>query len=513
MPDNKPAKLNAETRKQTVFNEGLGDIHVLAVGVNAYPNKSGFNRLTKCVNDAVQVASTFLEVHQLNADPNHVVLTTSETTALLPHRDVIFDQLHELANSAEEDDRLLFYFSGHGHRIAGVNDHFLVPQDVFSEAGPNSLISMKEVLGILEGSPAKQKIIVLDACLSGPVLLGKKLHAASVSDTLFEEYSTSPKDVVVLSSSAADEASYEESPNPKLTLFTFHFIQALRGDPCALDEQMLTVPKLVDYVRTLVHRDCTSYRLLLTPTVKASAIGTFVLADFRRPLVAPSSVDLKAHPFNALVFRESYDERTKAILTDWKDRSKTPDQLEYAINNLGGLENYLGEPFGKWRPLFRKRFGFTVSEIDANGTSFQFPGGALNYRYEAFSKDGGRVHRELTLDIDWFGDGPRLSSLLALLDFTPRTFEVNLGNCFKPMDQIVGLEANGWEIGKESNTEVVANKDGITMTVTADALSFDGFDINQLLAGAGAQNEDLTLLTETLTLVAQANSIAGGNKS
>jgi hypothetical protein len=510
MPDNTPVKPNTEA--QTVFAGGLGPIRVLAVGVNAYPDRSDFNPLKKCVNNAVQVASTFREVHQLKADPNHIVLMTSETTALPPHRGLIIDQLHKLADSAAEDDRFLFYFSGHGHRIDGLDDHLLVPQDVFSETRPDALISMKEVLGILHRSPAREKIVVLDVCLGGPVFPGHKLHGASGSDKFFGEYLESTNDVVVLSSSAADEASHEKSPHPKLSLFTFHFIQALRGDPCALDGQMLTVPKLYDYVRTLVHRDCESHHLHQAPTFKTSDAGTFVLADFTRPLVAPSAVDWTAHPFNALVFRESFNERTKTILTDWKDRSKTPDQLEYAINNLGGLETYLEDTFGKWRPLFRKRLGFTVSEIDAYGTSFQFPGGALNYRYEAFSRDAGSVHRKLTLDIDWFGDGPRLLSLLSILDFTPHTFELSLGNGLQPMDQIAGLEANGWELEKETNAEVLASKNGITMTVTTTALRFDGFDIKQLLVGADAPNEDQALFAETLTIVAPAKPSAAGNQ-
>jgi hypothetical protein len=508
MAENSRAKLTSVDRKQVALKEGHGEIRVLAIGVNAYPNKSGFNALKKCVNDAFQVASTFREVHQLNADPNHIVLMTSETTALLPHRGLIFDQMHELADGAAEDDRLLFYFSGHGHRIDGVDDHFLVPQDVFSEAKPDALVSMKEVLAILDGSPAKQKIIVLDACLSGPVLLGRKLHAASFSDKFFAAYLASTKGVAVLSSSAADEASYEKSPNPKISLFTFHFIQALRGAPDALDEQVLTVPKLFDYVSTLVQRDCKSYRIQQTPSLKTSATGTFVLADFRRLLVTPSSVNLKAHPFDELVLRESYGERTTAILTEWSNRSKTSDQLEYAVNNLGGLEKYLEEIFSKWRPLFRKRFGFTISEIDPDGSRFNFPGGSISYRYEAETKDRGLIHRKLTLDIDWFGDGPRLLSLLSILEFEPHTFELGLSISLKPMDQIAGLEANGWEIESEANDQVVASRDGITMSVTAGSLSFEGFDIEQLLSGANSPNEQQQLLADSLMIVAPAKRVS-----
>ncbi|HEX5218869.1 MAG TPA: hypothetical protein VFZ59_04830 [Verrucomicrobiae bacterium] len=91
----------------------------------------------------------------------------------------------------------------------------------------------------------------------------------------------STKGTTILSSSAADEESYEKSPDPKLSLFTFHLIQALRGAPEALDEQLLTVPKLYDYVSTRVRRDSKSYRRKQTPSFSTSATGIFVLGDFR----------------------------------------------------------------------------------------------------------------------------------------------------------------------------------------------------------------------------------------
>jgi uncharacterized caspase-like protein len=56
------------------------------------------------------------------------------------------------------------------------------------------MISMKQVVEILQQSKAKQKIVVLDACLSGPVLLGKKLVAASYSEKFFARYPSSWQD-------------------------------------------------------------------------------------------------------------------------------------------------------------------------------------------------------------------------------------------------------------------------------------------------------------------------------
>jgi hypothetical protein len=117
------------------------------------------------------------------------------------------------------------------------------------------------------------------------------------------------------------------------------------------------------------------------------------------------------------------------------------------------------------------------------------------------------------LDIDWFGDGARLASLLALFSFDPDAFELQLSIRLKPMDQIAGLEANGWDVRQESDDEVVAVKDGKTMTVTAGSLAFDGFDIEQLLAGGGDLTDDQKFLAETITAIAPRKRLTSGSNS
>jgi hypothetical protein len=513
MPDSKPVKLATAARKELAVREGHGKIRVLAVGVSDYPKKSGFKSLKQCTNDALQVFTAFREVQQLNGHDAHAVLMTSETKERLPSRGSVMDYIHDLASEAQSDDRLLFYFSGHGHRIDGIDDHFLVPQDAYSESEPDAHLSMKKILEVLNASEAKQKIIVLDACLSGPTLLGKKLVAASYSEKFFAKYLAATKGIAVLSSSAADESSYTQSENPKLSLFTFYFVKALRGEPDALDEQVLTLPRLFDYVSTNVQRKCRDYRIQQTPSLETTVNGTLVLADFRRPLVVPSSVDLTAHPLNALLFHETRGEQTKCILTEWSNRSKTKEQLQWAANTTDVMAEYLKDDFGKWRPLLRKRFGFSPTDIETDGGTMGFPGGSLSYRYEAESKDHGSIHRVLMLDIDWFGDGARLASLLALFSFDPDAFELQLSIRLKPMDQIAGLEANGWDVRQESDDEVVAVKDGKTMTVTAGSLAFDGFDIEQLLAGGGDLTDDQKFLAETITAIAPRKRLTSGSNS
>jgi hypothetical protein len=502
MPDNKPKKITTKERKQLMVLEGLGKIRVLSVGVSDYFKKSGFKNLKQCLNDAFQVFSAFRDVKQLNTEETHLILMNSETKETLPSRGAILDQIHELASKAEKHDRILFYFSGHGHRIDGVDDHFLVPQDVFAADKPDALVSMKQVMEILNASDAKQKIIVLDACLSGPEVLSKKLVAAGYSEKFFAKYLAETKGVAVLSSSASDEKSYTQSDDPRLSLFTYYFIKALRGAPEAMDGQILTLPKLFDYVSTNVKRKGLDYRIQQTPSIETSSNATLVLADFRAPIVLPSSIDLKAHPLESVIFRETFGERTKSILTEWRDRTKTPEQLQFAANSVDAMGAYVKGDFGRWRPLLRKNFDFVSSDIGANGGTLTFPGGELTYYYRADSKDSGYIHRKLVLTVDWFGDRERLASLLEVFNFSPNSFALRLGMRLVPMDQVTGLEANGWKIETESDDTVVAIKDGITITVREGSLKFIGFDIPKLLASETDPTDDQVLLAETVAILA-----------
>jgi hypothetical protein len=502
MPNKGKGSLAATEKKALALKESLGNIRVLCVGVSDYPPKSGFKPLKQCRNDAFHVQSAFLEVPQLNADKDHVILMSSDASDRIPSRGLILDQLHELSSSCQADERLMFYFSGHGHRIDGIDDHFLVPQDAYSENKPDALISMKEVVGILTQSAAKQKIIVLDACLSGPTLLGKKLHAASYSDKSFAKYLAAAKGVAVLSSSAASESSYTKSDNPKLSLFTLYFAKALRGEPGALDTKVLTLPSLFDYVSTEVKRKNSDYRIQQTPSLETTSNATLILADFRKPLVSHASQSLKDHFVEALVLRETFSERTKAILTEWKDRSKPVDQLEWAANTDGAMEAYLKDDFAEWRSSLRRQFSFASTDIASSGSELTFPGGALTYRYKAETKDSGRVLRKLTLDIDWFGDGARLAFLLDILQFQPSKTEFKLATTIAPLEQIAGLEANGWTIESESDDVVVARKDEVALTIKNKSLAFEGVDIREVLAESNKIGTSRRLLMETVLAIA-----------
>ena len=495
--------LTSKERKQELLANALGKVGVLCVGVTEYLPTAGFPKLKKCSNDALQVQLAFRETPQLYADPAFIRHLTSEMTTTPPSKGLIIHHLKELAAGAKADDRILFYFSGHGHRIPGNDDFFLVPQDAYDDSDPAALLSLKLVTDILLSSEAKQKIVILDACLSGPTLLGKKLRAA-VSDKFLAEYMQKTKGVAFLSSSEPDQASYEKSNHPKLSLFTSILIPALRGEAGALDGQFLTLASLFAFVSVGVQRAAKSLHIQQAPTLQDTSSGVMILGDFRAFLIPSGSVDFKKHPILSLVLKDTQQEYTSNILTSWRNRSLTVEQLEYAANSA--LPEYLEADFGRFRSSLRKKLGFSVSEIDSDDKRLVFPGGRLSYSFEGETKDSGVLHRELSLDADWFDKPDRLKALIEIFGMDPDEFVWELGVTLEPLKQVSSLEAKEWETTSETKELVTFKKYGVTMQVEPRLITFEGIDVLEMLEGETDDDTVTNLVGDTLQLLPSKTS-------
>jgi hypothetical protein len=492
--------LSIASSKAIKIQDALGKISVLAIGVTEYLVSSGFHKLKKCSDDAEQVTRVFLETPQLNANCKFIKHLTSATVANPPTRGLILHELKDLCASAQDGDRILFYFSGHGHRIPNNDDFFLVPQDAFDDESADAMVSFRTVMQAVQASNARQKLVIIDACLSGPLLLGKKMHAASYSEKFLADYVAGTRGIAILTSSEANEISYEKSNHPKLSLFTSFLVQALKGDPRALDDKFLTVASLFDFVSTEVKRACKSMRLHQSPTIDGpTSSGLIILGDFRPILVPNSPIDLKEHPISSLVLKDAKDERTKNILTQWRNRSCTIDQLEYAANQA--LGEHLENDFARYRSALRSRFKFGVSDLESDGKVLRFPNGSLSYHFKAKSKDLGLLHRKMVLCREWFADKLQLKDILDILEMKPKSFSWKLSVDFDPLKQIAVFEANGWQTTAEAEDKVCFQQGTVELMITNGEMCFAGIDFRELLDPDNKAGEQNSFISNALRLL------------
>ncbi|HEY0459738.1 MAG TPA: caspase family protein [Pyrinomonadaceae bacterium] len=145
----------------------------LLIGINKYPYMSEKGQLKGCVNDVLSIAAV-LE-NQFGFDRNEItVLKDKEAT-----RDSIIRELKKLAAECEQNDVIVFHFSGHGSRrrskIPGKPDgveETIVPYDSGRKKHPNRDISDENVKAWVSHLTKRTSNVTLffDNCFSGSIV-------------------------------------------------------------------------------------------------------------------------------------------------------------------------------------------------------------------------------------------------------------------------------------------------------------------------------------------------------
>ncbi|MBN2098169.1 MAG: caspase family protein [Dehalococcoidia bacterium] len=130
---------------------GVGELHSVIVGVADYENDSmdipGPDNGARAMADIVAV---------LWGEDAHVRLLTNEDATKANIRQAIAS----MASEADEEDFVLFYFTGHGDK------EYILPYDTLPASYSNS-ISAAILDGWLDDLRSDKVIVVIDSCMSG----------------------------------------------------------------------------------------------------------------------------------------------------------------------------------------------------------------------------------------------------------------------------------------------------------------------------------------------------------
>lgn len=457
-------------KTSVMLKEAHGKLILLSIGIDSYDSYSGFHSLKTCSNDAISVKDTLIDVPQLNADFERLFILCSKKSPF-PSKGEIIKEIKKIVDLAEENDRLIIFYSGHGHRIK--DDFYLVPQDAYDSEDPDALLNFNRVLDFVSASDAKQKIIILDACLSGPKFEEKKLLPAKYSKKFLADYLKNTKGTVVLSSSTGDQASFTKSPNPKLSLFTHYFIQALQGDPAALDGHFLTLYSLHGFVSTKVKRRAKSYQKKQLPSIDINTNGVMILGDFSQPLIAPESLNLDGYPVSSIDFYENESLHVNEVLINIRKWTYSQEYLEGIVNNQ--LGQYLEEDFGKKASSLINAIGFSPDKVGVEDNHISFPAGEYYAEYIAEDKKHGNLVYTLSLESDWFEQLDNIVNIAKALNLEPNEMSVELVKNIKPTKLIPGLKARSWQITSILDHKVEAKAGNYTIIIQSSTITFKGF--------------------------------------
>ncbi len=210
-------------------------------------------------DDAYQVYA-FLKSPEGGALPDQQVKLLIDEDATKKN---ILNAMRTVFLRADQNDVILFYFSGHG-----LQGSFL-PVDF---DGYNNQLKHTEIKGLLEQSLAKHKLVLADACHSGSLLSMKTPNKFSLQQ-YYKAFEESNGGMALLMSSKGEEYSLEDG-GLRSGIFSHFLVRGLKGEANRDDNPIINIQELFNYV----HKNVRLYTgNIQTPTLT----GDF---DYRMPV-------------------------------------------------------------------------------------------------------------------------------------------------------------------------------------------------------------------------------------
>jgi len=259
-----PIDISAKPKKTY---HGTGNRWAVLVGINEYEDPH-IADLKVCVDDVTAVYQSL--------DPGYQVakLLTDATPDRLPTRANILGELSAVSQAADEGDLLLFYFSGHG--LAWGGESYLLSRDTRLSALKHTAVAMRDVRELMDQSPARAKVIVLDACHSGasigkaePTMTPEFIHR------VFEE----AEGMAVLASCKQGQQSWEWDEKGR-SVFTYYLLEALAGQADLDQKGFVTVSDASRHVTDGVKRWAVEKGVPQTPTLQYTVAGDILLVQY-----------------------------------------------------------------------------------------------------------------------------------------------------------------------------------------------------------------------------------------
>ena len=224
-----PTKVNAPATE--IDHDPEVKIWAVVVGVGRY---SSMPVLKYSDDDAYQFYA-FLKSPEGGALPDRQVKVLVDEDAT---RSNVLQTMRQILLKADENDVIVFYFSGHG-----VDGAFL-PQDF---DGINNRLLHSEVKQIFEQSHAKHKICIADACFSGSLLAMKQGFDFNQMKDFYRAFENTAGGMALLMSSKSQEYSLEDQ-GLRSGIFSHYLIRGLKGEADVDGDHIVTIREIYDYV-------------------------------------------------------------------------------------------------------------------------------------------------------------------------------------------------------------------------------------------------------------------------
>lgn len=238
MPANLPSQTRTVAKDALIAvvpnNPGVGI--ALLVGVNDYEQ---MGKLDKCRQDAAEMREALVGRGGYSHD--RVVLLTDDAKGIenRPSFAHLSRRIEQVCKLARPEDILIIFFAGHGITEGGKS--YLVPLD---GGEVMTCIQLDWIQDKMQGSAAKYKMLIVDACHSGKTTRGTSGIVPSLN---------ADSGCVMISSCAENELSY---PEGKHGVFTQYMLDGIKGAADVDENGQITSRELFRFVQQRMDTWC-----------------------------------------------------------------------------------------------------------------------------------------------------------------------------------------------------------------------------------------------------------------
>ena len=392
--------------------------YALLVGVSDYTTRE-WPDLESIPSEISQVASV------LKAQGFHVKKVMNPTSRQMKKAfEDFIDQYGFDANN-----RLIFFFSGHGYTRKGGRKGYLVPADApdprSDEKGfSRKALNMSQVMAWCRRIEAKHALFLFDSCFSGAIFKVKALpsHPPHISD-----YTARPVRQFITAGSAGEEV-------PAQSIFTPLVLRALRGDADVDKDGYVTGTELGMYL----HKRVLHYDRGQTPQYGKMKDPFYDEGDFVFQLASSGATVTRPVPSRKTTLSVSANVTGARVLVDGRSVGKTPLE-DKALSPGTHRLRVEAEGYDAYEKRIRVESGRAMSlYVDLS---------------EAASSQG-RLYVETTP-----GD-----ALVRILNISPAFYQ---GIELDPGRYHVEVSAEGYETGKRWVSLAAGEDETISMRLTA----------------------------------------------
>ena len=203
--------------------------YALIVAVENYHQPKHFSKVKYAAKDANDFSEILKRIGVLNE--NIIILVDSNATQTR-----IKKELESILKVAVENDRVIFFFTGHG--AFENKENYIIPSDSYHDDISGTSISVNYILGKLKYSLSQKNILFLDCCHSGFEAGDdtKGLDKNFLADQLIYD-SKDEKYTVGFASCRSDQVSITD-PKLRRSVWTNFLIEALTGEDVKIYEKV-----------------------------------------------------------------------------------------------------------------------------------------------------------------------------------------------------------------------------------------------------------------------------------